>query len=569
MAFQAQNLLQFGQELKKSVYLHHLFHYSITFMKKINYLFLLLTLSLHTKLVAQDQFFAVDQVQDVKIIFKENNWRYLLDSLRFNGEEMLPCNIVINGEKLPVVAGLRYRDGRSFTPAGRRNSLYISLNFTDSTYRWQGKSALQLSSSLRDPSMIREVIASEISAQYIPSPRANYAKVSINGDAYGFYVNLEVIDDAFFSKHFDGSTTAGYFAQSQAADSAPPGCGSRVYGSLVHENKEPCLSHNFTRLQGTSWDLLTKFTSVLTGDGKQTEQLLAVDQALWYLAINNIIVNLNSYLGAFANPYFLLVDQHQRLSLVQGDLNLAFGSYKNPGLMQSDLAIEDLARLSPLLHADNSQRPLAKQLLSNEYWRKRYLSHYRQLLTDWFTNGKFTRRATELHEFIKPFISEDPNHYYSPEEFLKSLTTTIGQRSNIPGLVAFMEARTAWLKNQSVYTILPPEISKVGEMRRQQFSSQRMEEFRIHAHTDGYARKVTLYYRFDTKEPFIALPMNDDGKHYDEGIGDGIYGAVVKPAVDQSTIQYYIEAENAAAVAFYPARYTYEWVQTNIQAINE
>lgn len=537
-------------------------------MKNVVYL-ILLALVPYTSLVAQDKFFAVDQVQDVRVLFKENNWRYLLDSLRFNGDEMLPCNLVINGEKLPVVVGLRYRDGRSFTPAGKRNSLYISLNFSDSTYRWQGKSALQLSASLRDPSMIREVIASEITAQYIPCPRANYAKVSINDEAYGFYVNLEVIDDAFFNKHYGGSAPAGYFAQSQAADSAPPGCGSRVYGSLVHESKDVCLSHNFLRLQGTSWDMLTKLSGTLAGDGKEVEQLLAVDQALWYLAINNLVVNLNSYLGAFANPYFLLVDQQQQLSMVQGDLNLAFGSYKNTGQFQSDLSIDDLAQLNPLLHAENSQRPLIRQLLSNEYWRKRYLSHYRLLLTDWFTNGKFARRANELHNFIKPYVTEDSNHHYSPEEFTKSLNSTTGTRSRIPGLVSFMEARTAWLKNQSVYTILPPEISNVGEMRRQKLSSQRMEEFRIHAHAGGYARKVTLYYRFDTQGPFMTTPMFDDGKHYDEGIGDGTYGAVVKPAVDQSAIQYFIEAENAAAVSFYPARYTYEWVQTNIQAINE
>ena len=307
----------------------------------------------------------------------------------------------------------------------------------------------------------------------------------------------------------------------------------------------------------------------MAGDGKEVEQLLDVDQALWYLAINNLMVNLNSYLGAFANPYFLLVDQQQQLSMVQGDLNLAFGGYKNTGQFQSDLSIDDLAQLNPLLHAQNSQRPLIRQLLSNEYWRKRYLSHYRLLLTDWFTNGKFARRANELHNFIKPYVTEDSNHHYSPEEFTKSLNSTTGKRSLIPGLVSFMEARTAWLKNQSVYTILPPEISNVGEMRRQKLSSQRMEEFRIHAHAGGYARKVTLYYRFDTQGPFMTTPMFDDGKHYDEGIGDGTYGAVVKPAVDQSAIQYFIEAENAAAVSFYPARYTYEWVQTNIQAINE
>ncbi|HRF40565.1 MAG TPA: CotH kinase family protein, partial [Saprospiraceae bacterium] len=95
--------------------------------------------------------------------------------------------IVVNGQNIED-AGVRYRATRSFQPGGSRNGLDILLNHVDANTNYQGYSSIKLSSALRDPSMVREVLGYEIARQYMPAPKANYARVTINGKLYGLFV---------------------------------------------------------------------------------------------------------------------------------------------------------------------------------------------------------------------------------------------------------------------------------------------------------------------------------------------------------------------------------------------
>ncbi|MEZ4984856.1 MAG: hypothetical protein R2795_07440 [Saprospiraceae bacterium] len=65
-------------------------------------------------------------------------------------EETLLADLSVNGTNIDS-AGVRYRDGRSFTPNGKRNGLFIDLNGKN----YQGYTVLDLSSALRDP-MVRK-----------------------------------------------------------------------------------------------------------------------------------------------------------------------------------------------------------------------------------------------------------------------------------------------------------------------------------------------------------------------------------------------------------------------------
>ena len=68
---------------------------------------------------SQKDFYQTEKIQKIEINFKVDNWKYLLDSLRFNGEELLTGDLLVNGTSISEV-GVRYRDGRSFTPNGKR-----------------------------------------------------------------------------------------------------------------------------------------------------------------------------------------------------------------------------------------------------------------------------------------------------------------------------------------------------------------------------------------------------------------------------------------------------------------
>jgi hypothetical protein len=287
------------------------------------------------------------------------------------------------------------------------------------------------------------------------------------------------------------------------------------------------------------------------------------------LAFHNVVVNLNSYSGQYANGYYLYQGPRGRFHPVLADLNLAFGSLKNDGHNTSDLSTSELLTLSPNLHVSNDARPLIKVLLSDDTYYKQYLSHCRTLLVEQFLSGRFENRLQRLREQISEIVAMDTNKYYTTEEYEASLTETIGKRSRIPGLLSFMNKRADWLQTQAVYTLLPPEISRVGVQGRERFSSKLLSEFRIHATVTGYPKQVYVYYRFGEVGPFERQAMANDGKHHDGKANDDIYGAVIAPPAGTSSIQYYLVAENAKTMHYSPTNYHFEQYQTTLSEVNQ
>ena len=511
-------------------------------------------------------FFAMDTIQEIGIVFEQENWRYLLDSLRYNGEDLLLGEVEINGKRFKDV-GVRYRDGRSFQPGQQRNGLLIDLDFINTFQNYQGHQTINLSSALRDPSLVREVLGYEIARDYLPAPRANYARVTVNGEYYGLFVNVEPIEDAFLKVNFDHTDGSFFFSQPATQEPLPEGCKSGVDGSLQYDNKARCYLRNFRMLSESGWDDLIELTRVLNEETGEIEKMLDVDDALWMLAFNNFIVNLSSYTGQHSPNYYLYQDHHEHFHPIIWDLNLAFGSFKNTGL-GSDLRLRGLEEMDPLLHIDNPAKPLISKLMANDLYRKIYLAHLRTMQRDWMANGRLEQRARALQALIRPAFLEDQNRYYSVTNFDDALRQMIGDRSQIPGIVNFMKRRYEFLKKHEVMTLVPPKIDSVEVAQRKKFSSDRVNDFKISAKVEKFAKFVHLYYRFAEADMFRPVRMYDDGQHNDGEANDGIYGASVSPRAADSTLQYYIFAENAGAVSYFPEHYKGEHLTANLEDLN-
>jgi len=534
--------------------------------RSILFLLSLFFLSSYFPVQAQDDFYDVNSIQEIKITFDQENWRYVLDSLRFNGEGLLLGSIEINGQKFNDI-GVRYRGSRSFQPGSMRNSLYIKLNFIDKEQNYQGQRTVQLSSALRDPSMVREVLGYEIARHYMPAPRANYTKVVVNGEYYGLFVNIEPIDDAFLAHHFGKGDGTFVQCAPNLVEEEPQGCKSDVFGSLQYDNSAKCYLHNFVLLSNSGWDDLIELTYVLNQKPDEASRVLNVDRALWMLAFNNLLVNLSSYTGRYSENYYLYKDEQGQFTPILYDLNLCFGSYKNTGI-GSDLKLKELQEMDPLLHVDNSAKPLISRLLGNEEYKKIYLSHIRTIMNDFFRKGQYAERARELQALIRKAFEEDSNRYYSMEDFDASLAKTIGSRSRIPGLEELMGPRADYLKENELLSVVPPEVSEVSVTRRERFSSDRVTDFKIQAKVDKFPKNVALYYRFDPSSPFKRMEMKDDGQHNDGEAEDSVFGAIVQPDKASGALQYYIFAENAKAAAFDPPRYMYEQHSASLEELN-
>lgn len=88
-------------------------------------------------------------------------------------------------------------------PAGEKAGLKIKF---PSGRRPDGLKKFTLNNMVQDGSMVREVLAYEVfRSMGVAAPRAGYARVTINGDYFGTYLNLETMDDVALPRWF-GST---------------------------------------------------------------------------------------------------------------------------------------------------------------------------------------------------------------------------------------------------------------------------------------------------------------------------------------------------------------------------
>ena len=90
----------------------------------------------------------------------------------------------------------------------------------------------------------------------------------------------------------------------------------------------------------------------------------------------------------------------------------------------------------------------------------------------------------------------------------------------------------------------------------------------IQATASAFTSSVTIYYRFGDDGPFQEMTMLDDGSNFDEEANDKIYGSIIQPAPGSEKIQFYIRAENARSLNYFPARYMYELKEAKLADLN-
>ncbi len=541
--------------------------------KKILLFFGLIILSNIT--FAQDSemdkgFYDVNTVRQLNITFEQSNWAELLDSMRIYGDGLLIGNIEIEGSKYENV-GIRYRASKSFKPGGVHNALNIKLNYINKDQNQNGYETLILSNALLDPSMVREVLGYEIARKYMPAPEANYARVSINNSYYGLFVNVEAVDEPFLEKHF-GSSDNSFFRCTPNGDDksvAPEGCKQNIYASLEYESKVSCYTQNFQMKSKEGWDDLIELAKILNdNDLESLHNVLNIDRALWMHAFNNVLVNLYSYTGANSQHYYLYKDANGQFNTVLSELNFAFGSYKSIG-PGSDLVLKELQKLDPYLQDNNPTKPLISNLLQDPVMRKIYINHIRTIIYDNFENGAYEEQAAKLQALIKPHLKEDMNKEYSMEEFEKSLTSTIGKRSKIPGIVELMSKRSSFLKKHAEISVFPPEVEEVVVTQRAKFSNETIKDFNVLATVEATTKRVALYYRFDNTKKYEKVFMSDDGKNNDGEAGDKVFGTTVVPKDGKDSIEYFIFSENAASANFSPIDYMFKPYTSSLEELNK
>ncbi|SRX54332.1 hypothetical protein AEQU1_01341 [Aequorivita sp. CIP111184] len=530
-------------------------------MKQLGTLMLTVVISIFAsqKSFSQD-LYDISTIQTIEIVFTQSNWDELLD-LEMAGDNNYTQaeSVTINGELFETV-GVKYKGNSSYNPNYTKNPFHIELDtYVDQDY--QGYKDLKLANVIFDPSFVRETVSYNIAGQYMDAPKANYANIYVNGVLIGLYTNTEAITKTFVDDRF-GSKTNAFFSCSPPDGAGP---GSNAYPSLEYLGPNSSSYEEAYEIKSDGagdWDDLIELTNILNNDVTNIETVLDVDRALWMLAFDNVMVNLDSYIGQFKQNYYLYKTDSGVFNSVVWDLNMSFGTFNMTGEGPPLNSTTQKAQVSHLLHLNNYQFPLVSKLLAIPRYKKMYLAHYKTILTENITNSNYLTLANDYQNLIDAAVQADNNKFYTYAQFVGNINTdyNLGQNT-ASGLTNLMNARGSYLSALSDFTVTQPTISNVAPSNNDPDVGDAVTFTATVTNTNA----VFLGYRTNQYAPITKIQMYDDGAHNDGAAGDNVFG--IDLTITNDYTHYYVYAENTNIGAFSPARAQHEFYTLNANYI--
>jgi len=501
------------------------------------------------------------KIQTIELFFSSTNWDAILDAATSTDAYTVCDSVRINGVVFDSV-GVKYKGNSSYNANNVKNPLHLNLDYIKGSQDYEGYTSIKLSNCYNDPSMLREVLSYSVFEQFMDAPKSNYANVYVNGVLKGLYTNNQSIDDRFTGEHYY-STKAPFFKCNPIGGAGP---GTTTNPDLKWINGDSSSYYSRYELQSDfGWKQLVDLIDTLNNNSTKIESVLDVDRALWMLACNNVLVNLDSYNGATRQNYYLYYDINKRFVPTSWDLNESFDAF--PGGTGS--GAYTASSLDPLANSTSTNHPLLVKLMSNAMYKRMYMAHIRTIVKDVFESNAYLDTANKIRSLISTHVANDGNKFYTTSQFQASLTTGVtggGPGGHvIPGIQSLMSARVSYFNSNANYNLVAPVISSVTADDQ----------------TPNYGQTVTLTtqcsgettvfigYRFCRPLKFTRVQMFDDGLHGDGAANDHVYG--IQIPMSAATFEYYIYAENANAGVFSPARAEHEFHSlpiTVLQATN-
>jgi hypothetical protein len=415
--------------------------------------------------------------------FETDDWEAELED--FHGTDVdVPATLTVDGQKYPNV-GVHFRGMSSYmaVPRGSKRSLNLSLDMADPNQRLYGYKTLNLLNAHEDPSQMHTVLYSHIARQYIPAPRANFVKLVVNGESWGVYVNVQQFDKIFLTENYKKAKGTRWKVRG-----SPGGGGGLDY---VGDNIDNYRRRYEIKSEDSdkAWRELVKFCKAMeeTPSDKLVETVgkrLDLDGVLWFLALDNALINCDGY-WIRASDYSIFRDDQGLFHIIPHDMNEAFqppmgpgfgpppgfgggppgfgggrpasgndagGRGGPPGFGQPGRRGASLD-LDPLIGLDDQSKPLRSKLLSVPELRRKYLDHVRTIAEkdlDWKKLGPVVEQFAAR---IDKEVAADTRKLASYEAFQRAVAVEPAA-SGLPGgpslsLRTFADERRAYLMEYS------------------------------------------------------------------------------------------------------------------------
>lgn len=340
---------------------------------------------------------------DVTLKFRNKTWKNV--GFRLKGNSTLRTAWSSGNYKLPF--RLNFDEFEDKYPAITNQHFY-------------GFEEMSFSPGAKDPSLIHEKLAADVFRQAgIPAARCAFYKVYIDFGAglkyCGVYTGLEIPDDNMIKSQFGEESGNIYKPESNFT----------AFNQSVFEKKNNTTTADYSDV--------TAFVAALnnpirTSDAQtwraQLEAIFNMDHFLKYLAVNNAIVNWDSY-GVMAHNYYLYNHSLNKLTWIPWDHNEAFagspgitgtsGSTGGPGGPGGGMNAVSLS-----MNEVGVNWPLLRYVASDPVYFSRYKSHMKLFKDNVFTQAYMNNLIDKYQQLISPWVigvnGEKPQHTYITNE---------------------------------------------------------------------------------------------------------------------------------------------------------
>lgn len=402
-------------------------------------------------------------IHELALTFADANyWSEMTGN--FGTEAMVEADLVINGAFFPSV-GVGFKGQTSYLMVnGDKKSFDIKLDHFIPGQDLDGYQTLNLNNAFQDPSFLREFLYLKHIRQHIPAALSSFVHLTINGEDWGLYVNVQQMNKDYLEEWFlsndgnhwradspEGFIGGGGGGPGGGGPGGPGGGGGPGWGdgtAALNYNGPDSTDYNEAyTLKSTNepdpWARLIHSCDVLNNTPVDALEVLAadvldLDRVMWFLACENAFGDDDSYIYKGKMDYYVYWDEVTgRMTPLEYDGN--------------SVLVEESDDWGAFYHADDENYPLLHKLMQVPALRQRYLAHLRAVMASGLDLVASQAFLDEWAAFIDDAVASDPKKIYSYNNFV----------SEVDALQTHVTARRDALLSNAEVNVPSPMITNV------------------------------------------------------------------------------------------------------------
>jgi hypothetical protein len=342
-----------------------------------------------------------DVISEFDLTFAEAQWSGMQTDCQQGVQRYRDIELTYDGETVP--ARVRLKGNWSWNCD--KMQFVVSFNEEDPDARFKGLRKLMFDAPWYDRTLLHERLAHPMFAERgLPYSCVNNARVSVNGEYYGLYANLERIDHEYLERNFEEFE------------------GNLYQGGAELKTNEDV--GDTSRLQA--------LRAAVTVD--EIAELVDLDQAVAEWAMEAMIPAMDNFWAGVEINYYLYDHPSRGFVYLPYDLDLSFG---DGAYTDGTLVWPQSLTVDPITweHSGWQKEALVETVLADVYWCERFVDELRAA-REVYDPDTLLGRVDEWSAQIEDAYAEDPHAIYSLREHQEGLALL---REFIPARADFVD----------------------------------------------------------------------------------------------------------------------------------